>query len=203
MAGRKPRQGNDEQGGTDQLKPHRNKFQPPKPFQPGNRPVNAFPPGNRISATGTLTHGITSKWAIRDRADAILEAMLTDPRCPDHLHSPGFAVTIMDWSKAEAVASLAFDWMCKLLEEGGEDGPGIIFGLQPGVMRAVSEVWKGHAAHADRLRSKLGLDPVSYAKIARDLGIASAATEDRLSRMAESGKEVTERRLGLVAGDSA
>lgn len=193
MAGRRPRKTPDEQAGTDPLKPR-----PAHQFQPGNRPANAFAPGNRISATGNLSHGMHSKMAIKDRADHILLAMLEDPRCPDHLHTPAFAPALMAWSRAEAVASLAYDWMNDLWEA---EGPAAIFTMHSVTGRTPSEVWKGHEAFASSLRAKLGMDPVSYARISRDLGLASAATEDRLARMADAGKQVTAERLGITAKD--
>lgn len=197
MPGRKPRKSSDEQLGTSPLK-RDGRARHGGDFQPGNRPANAFREGNKLSQLSHRTAGRTSKIAIADRADAILVAMLEDARCPDHLRSPAFAPSVMAWSRAEAVASLAWDHMQAVMEEAGAAG---VFGLAPGVMRAVSEVWKGHEQFAAQLRSKLGIDPVSYAKISRDLGIAANASQDRLEKMAAKGAEVTSRALGLPSPD--
>ena len=53
------------------------------------------------------------------------------------------------------------------------------------------------------LRGRLGLDPVSRAKIAKDLGIAQRASDDALARLGETGKAIRERRaaeLRLLPG---
>ena len=64
-------------------------------------------------------------------------------------------------------------------------------------------MWKAHAAFAASRRAALGISPVSYAKISRDLGIAAATTADPLQRMGERGGEIARRRLGITEGESA
>lgn len=208
MAGRKPRVTPDERGGTDPLKPRRRPG--PKPGEggisgnalPGSSGGHKWAEGNQAGRgnANNLKHGMYSGRALRSRAEAIVTAMLEDARCPSHLRSPAFAATLLAWGNAEAIASLAWDWMCDLLDEAG---PQAIFGMSPGMMKAQSEVYKTHAQAASQLRSKLGIDPVGYAKIAKDLGIAANAAEDQLQRMATTGAEITSRRLGLVQGETA
>ena len=98
------------------------------------------------------------------------------------------------------MAALAWEYMGELLDAGG---PAAIFGMQPGMLKAQSEVWKAHAAFAASRRAALGISPVSYAKISRDLGIAAATTADQLQRMGERGGEIARRRLGITEGESA
>lgn len=192
MAGRTPRKGRDEQQGTDPLKPASDRLDP-RGERVGNRVNNGGSKGN----VNRMTHGMKSRRALEARSTAIITAMLGDNRCPDHLRSPAFAHTLIAWGNAEAMASLAWDHMCDLLTEGG---PTAIFGLSPGMMKSVSEVWKAHAAFASTLRGRLGIDPVGYAKIARDLGIAAATTGDQLARMNAAGAAITQRRLAAIAG---
>lgn len=179
MAGRKPRVTGDEQAGVSPLRPRRGSAPPLRP--PGTHPRRGDTPAER---------------AIRERATALVTAMWETPRCPPHLRQEAFASQMLAWGRAEAVASVAYDRMCELL---AEQGPDAIFGMKPGIMRAMSEVWMGLERHASQQRSKLGLDPVSYAKISRDLGIAAGAAEDRLTKMAKQGSEIVQRRLGLPA----
>ena len=190
MAGRKPRVTRDEQAGVTPLRGER-------------RSDGRFGPGNEEAARGGgagMRHGMNSRRAIDDRAQAIITAMLEDARCPDHLRSPAFAAEVLAWGKAEAMAALAWEYMGELLDAGG---PAAIFGMQPGMLKAQSEVWKAHAAFAASRRAALGISPVSYAKISRDLGIAAAPTADQLQRMGERGGEIARRRLGITEGESA
>ena len=198
MAGRRPKQTSDDQSGTNPLKPGRRGGKTGgRDFEPGNVPQNAFGKGNKVGVGGTRTHGMTSDISIRARAEAIITAMLEDARCPDHLRSPAFAPTLLAWGRAEAISSLAYDWMCVLLDS---EGPEAIFGLKQGQVKAISDVWRGHEQFASSLRSKLGLDPAGYARLSKDLGLTATATEDRLVKMAQAGHDVTSRRLGLVRG---
>lgn len=185
MAGRKPRMTRDQQAGQDPLKP---------PRTPGS-----YAPGN-MGNVNALRNGMTSKRALNDRAMAIITAYLEDARCPDHLRLPAFAADVMAWGQAEALASFAWDDMCKLMDE---EGTAAVFRMQPGVMKAQSEVWKAHAAFASQLRKGLGLSPAGYAKIARELGIGAASTQDQLARMSEEGGEIVQRRLAIVRGVSS
>lgn len=190
MAGRKPRATRDEQAGTNPLQGGKPGIVNPN----ASHAPEAQSSRSRANSNG-LKHGMASARALNDRAEAIIAAQLEDARCPDHLRSPTFAAEVMAWGKAEAMASLAWDYMCELLEAGG---PAAIFGMQPGMLKAQSEVWKAHAAHAASRRAALGISPVSYAKIARDLGLAAATTQDQLARMSERGGEIASRRLGIV-----
>lgn len=176
MAGRKPQPRADEQAGANPLRP----------------------PRGTARANKNFVNGLGSQRAIADRAEAFYRALMLDPRCPLYLHSAAFAQSVMSWSQAEAVASLAYEHMERCLIEGGPD---LIFALKPGVMRSVSEVWMAHAKFAMQLRSKLGIDPAAYARVSRDLNLAGNATEDRLQQMAQAGAAVTTKRLELVQGE--
>ena len=109
--------------------------------------------------------------------------------------SPAFRSAVLAWGRAEAVASLLFDWLAL------QDIDGLIT-PRLAATKAPVDTWRSLEAHAANLRSKLGIDPVSYARIAKDLGIAQKASEDALERLAGKGAEITSRRLELEGGDA-
>lgn len=193
MAGRRPRVGRDEEAGQNPLRREPGWQNPNRSHESGAQ--SARDRGNQ----NALKHGMQSRRALNDRAQAIISAMLEDARCPDHLRSPAFAPELMAWGKAEAVESFAWDDMCRLMDE---EGTAAAFRMRPGMMKSQVEVWKTVAAHAAQRRAALGISPVSYARIAKDLGIAAATTQDQLTRMAERGGEIARARLAVVKGDA-
>lgn len=174
MAGRRPRVTADDVNGSNPL-----------------RPAGA-------QDTSGIVHGLTSKRALKQKSEAIVNAMLTDPHCPLYLRTPAFAASVMAWGQAEAMAALAWEYMCVLLDDGG---PAAIFGMREGQLKAQSEVWKAHASFASQMRSKLGIDPSGYAKLARELNLQQNATAGQLQQMADRGGEIAQRRLA-IAGET-
>ena len=191
MAGRKPRVTRDEQTGVTPLRGKRAKDGQSgsglkddgtwEPEFPGQR--EPFQPGH----TKSVVHGARSERTIRPLAELLMQSILEDAEQPDHLRSPMFRFTLSECCRAQAVAEILFDYIDSL---GVEDM------VRPRLSGTKSPVdqWKAAAAHAANLRSKLGLDPVSYARIAKDLGIAGKASEDAIGRLAETGKGIVERR---------
>lgn len=117
-----------------------------------------------------------------------MAALLADPRLPEHLRSALFQPAVRSWARAQAMEEFAFDWAA------GKPDPDEMFELKPGVMRSPSEIWKGMDGHAARARARLGMDPVSYARIAKDLGLAERAVRAGLEEMAAEGGRIMERR---------
>jgi hypothetical protein len=200
MAGRKPRQVPDDQQGTNplkrQYKPHGH--DPAGNNLPGSLAGHKFGEGNNAArgARGNWRNGLGSERTITHRAAAILEAMLSDPHCADHLRHSLFAASVMAWSRAEAMASLAWEWMERLYAGGGADA---LFLPQPQIMKTASEVWLKHSESASRARDKLGISPVSYAKIRRDLGLNEESIAQRLGQMAVGGAQIRSRRQAISA----
>lgn len=202
MAGRKPRVPRDEQAGVTSLKGRRNKpgNDLEAPGGEGKGPARGyswppFEPGH----TKSMVHGAHSERVIVPRAEALMTAVLEDAECPDHLRSPVFRFALAAWCRAEAVAAVLFEYLMSLDAEQM---------MQPRLAgtRAPADLWKAADAHAATLRGRLGMDPVNYAKIAKDLGIASKASEDALGRLAETGKGIVERReaeLRMLEGGGA
>jgi hypothetical protein len=146
-----------------------------------------------------MVHGARSERTIRPLAEQLMTSVLEDAQQPDHLRSPMFRFTLSEWCRAQAVSEVLFDYIDGL-------GPEEMMRPRLSGTKAPVDQWKAAAAHAANLRSKLGLDPVSYAKIAKDLGIASKASEDAIGPLAETGKAIVERReaeLRMLEGGGA
>lgn len=152
-----------------------------------------FAPGHTMS----VVHGAFSERAVAPRAEALMTAVLEDGEFPDHVRSAVFRMSLAAWARAEAVASLLFDHVVTL---GAEQ----MMTPRLAGTRAPVDLWRAADAHAAKLRGELGLSPVSYARIAKDLGLAGRSAEEALERMAQAGREIRERRAGelKVAGGS-
>ncbi len=134
---------------------------------------------------------------IAPRAKAILLAVLEDPAMPDHVRTAAFASAAGAWARAEAVAEVLFEYVCQMSVDD------MIAPPMPGT-KAPVDVWRMADAHASRLRSKVGLDPMSYARIARDLGIADRALDAGLDRMSRTGAQyVTRAAEAIGPGDNS
>lgn len=127
---------------------------------------------------------------IKVLAQAIILRVLENPAMPDHLRSPLFRPSLDAWARTEAGLQMIYDWMSDQIEQGGTGA--MMVPPMPGT-KAPMETWMLLERSAATLRSKLGMDPVSYAKIARDLGLGSKNEQDRLERMAEQGAGIVAR----------
>jgi hypothetical protein len=202
VAGRKPRVSRDEQQGVTPLKGRRKKAGdgPEAGNGEGKGPARGyswppFEPGN----TKSLVHGAYSERVVAPRAEALMTSVLEDAESPDHVRTPMFRFTLAAWCRAETVAGVLYEHIMSLSTEE-------MMTPRLAGTRSPVDLWKAADAHAANLRSKLGLDPVSYARIAKDLGIASKASEDALGRLAETGKSIVERReaeMRVIEGGEA
>ena len=141
-------------------------------------------------------------------AARIARELLEDADTPGHLREPLFAASVQAWARAEAICRLLWAWL---------EGRDIMAGLssvatatedethsrgtvsRKSVTRTLPSVldqlrrWESIASS---LRSKLGLDPASAAKVGRDL----AATRYMAAAPLESALAEIERRRSLTAG---
>ena len=146
-----------------------------EPAFPGQRPP--FAPGN----TAALVHGAASERLLGPPAEQIAADLLASDDTPGHLREPAFAAAVSAWSRAEAVCVRLRDFLdgqsleealteVTSSEEDEESGKG--YARRTSTARRVaaaldmSRRWEAHAAN---LRSKLGLDPASAARVGRDL----------------------------------
>jgi len=110
------------------------------------------------------------------------------------MRSAQFAFTLRSWSRAQAGSELQWEWICSIEDEEK-------FGIRPSLVTSPYERWQNADTHASRLRSKMGMDAVSYAGIEKDLGLAAKATGEALGRMDAAGAVIAARRSELPAGD--
>lgn len=201
MAGRKPRESRDEQSGVTPLHGPRGGHKNPgtgrtSGIQPDGTWVPAYRGQRRPFAEGNdaaVTHGATSPAKIKPRAEAIINSVLEDPLMPGHLRSPAFRYALQAWAEAEAASSLLYDWIAEQSIET------LVF-PRLGATRAPIELWQTMAKTAATLRGKLGLDPASYSKISKNLGLEKKAAEDGLTLLATAGAAIVAARAEITAG---
>jgi hypothetical protein len=146
------------------------------PAFPGQRPP--FTASNEAA----LRHGARTERRVAPLAAEIERALLADPDMPAHLHRPEFKAAVSAWARAEAVVQCI--WNALAEQDFTEAMADITKGaeteetVQKGTIsrrsvqkRTVSslEQLRRYEAHAATLRSRLGLDPVGAAKLAKDL----------------------------------
>ena len=141
-----------------------------------------FEPGNQVAVgkTNALEHAAYSPRHVDPLAQEIRDAVLTDPEIA-YLKAPRWAPAVWAWAQAEAQHQLLTEYIAKRGEESA-DGVGDLD--QPRVMSAYLLQHRARA-HADRLRSQLGLTPTSWAKLVKNGQVARAAAAGTAAIMAE------------------
>jgi len=123
-----------------------------------------FEPGN----TSSLKHGAYSPRQIAPIAAQLVEAVVNDPDLP-HLSRPAFRPAVEAWAAIEAKVRLIADWCDRLsIEESAT-----VKGEPLNQLRH----WENAAA---KHRARLGLDPVSAGRLAKDVAIGRAVDTARL-----------------------
>ncbi|QRI76257.1 MULTISPECIES: hypothetical protein [Rhodococcus] len=131
------------------LEPHNN-----------NRPAWQRPPFEP-QHTKSLKHGM---WSRSDRFISVRMAELVNEArdtC-DYLNDPSYEAALVDWARTEARIEQGERW---LAETGGDLGPN-------GGIKPAANYLLRLQAHANKVRERLGLDPVARAKITKDLAQA-------------------------------
>ena len=129
------------------------------PLFPGQRPP--FEPGHTLSTTA----GHRSERRVAPLADQFVAALLEDESVPAYLSEPSFRPALVAWARAEAIAALLEDYISRVgLEKA-------LSGKAP-----LTEQLRRWDVTAANHRARLGLDPVSRAKIMRDLSAARYLT---------------------------
>jgi hypothetical protein len=181
------------------------------PAFPGQRAP--FAEGNQVA----VTHGAESERSVAPLAQRIETALLEDADTPDYLRAPSYLPAVRAWARAEAVASLLWGFLAGqdaqaaltetiTGEETEESSKGTVKrrSVSRRVVSVLSELHRAET-RAMNLRGRLGLDPLSRAKIMKDLGIARQAGGDAIAKLGERGREIRERReaeLMLIEGGS-
>lgn len=117
-------------------------------------------------------HGANSPRKLLPLADMIYDELLSNPDTPEWVRADtSFHATAWRYAQAEAAASLYGDLLSETGARGFIDMPGDApsgkakVKVSPGLF----EAWRKSVTLATNLASKLGLDPASRARIARDL----------------------------------
>lgn len=142
------------------------------PEFPGQRPP--FPPGNDLATQ----HGAYSPRKVDPLARELVDLVLADTGL-GYLQAPAYRPALWAWARAEAQAQLLTEY----LERRGKGGVGDL-----GDERVKAAYLLLHRAEARALsgRRQLGLDPLSRARLGKDVAqgrAADAAAE--LTRMRE------------------
>ncbi|WP_214365625.1 hypothetical protein [Pseudonocardia sp. H11422] len=128
-----------------------------------------FEPGNEVG----LRHGAYSPRRVDPLARELVDQALGDPDL-GYLAAPSYRPALWAWARAEAQVQL----LAEYLERFGADPD---FGD-----RAVSAAYNAHhraEARADSARRRLGLDPLSRARLGRDV---TAAQVDLVSLLTDA-----------------
>lgn len=141
------------------------------PAFPGQRPP--FAPGNEL----TVKHGAYSPRKVDPLASELVETMLSDPGA-GHLQHLSYRPALWAWGRAEAQVQLLTEWLAKRGEEAG-DGVG---DLDDEATRSAYLLLHRAEARANTMRTRLGLDPLSRARLGKDV---AAGQLDAARLMAE------------------
>jgi hypothetical protein len=131
-----------------------------------------------------LVHGARSERKVGPLAARIVEELLEDPDTPAHIREPIFAPSVQAWARAEAQCKLLFAWLADkdimtgltalastTEEETRERGRSNRKSVTKTIPSVIDQLRRAEIL-ASNLRSKLGLDPVSAARVGRDLALA-------------------------------
>jgi hypothetical protein len=147
----------------------------------GQRPP--FEPGNEVA----VTHGAYSPRRVDPLTLELVELVLTDPSV-EYLQAAHWRPALWAWARAEAQVQLLTEWLeTKSIETG--DGVG---DLSDEAVRSAYLLLHRAEARAQTGRSRLGLDPLSAARLGRDRAGAAVDTARlmaELRRMESEGGE--------------
>lgn len=143
--------------------------------------------------TASQIHGASNAALVADRAALIMRKFLTDDGMPPHIRLPEFRGALTALCRVEAMTSFMWEFLTGLSAEE-------VMTPYRNATKSPVDMWGAMETRCASLRSKLGLDPASYARIARDLGIERDATRQALEGHAAQGDEIIARRRELEGG---
>ncbi|MBB5075833.1 hypothetical protein [Nonomuraea endophytica] len=148
------------------------------PRFPGQRPP--FQPGHELS----VRHGVYSLRKVDPVARELVAEVLADPECA-YLGKPRWRGALEAWARAEAQVRLLMAYQEGLAEVSG-DGVG---DLADERVRAAYALLHRAENRAARERSRLGLDPLSAARLGRDVAAAGVDMAKLLSGLDHEGND--------------
>lgn len=138
------------------------------PFAPGNTLGQRFAPGHEV----TLRHGAYSPRCIDDRAQEVAEQLLADDGVA-FLREPAYRAALWRYAQRQARADL----LHAFLLEHGEDCQGCR------KCEGLEKRWREFDTAADKASQRLGLDPLSRARLGRDVAAATVDAASFLTAM--------------------
>lgn len=131
-----------------------------------------FEAGNRVAQR----HGAYSARVVGPVAERLVEAVMSDPDV-SYLHQPSYAVAVAAWAAAEARVIVLADWVDGMeLAAAADSGRG---------KTSVLELLRQWEATALTHRSRLGLDPLSRARLGRDVAATQVDLVGLLTELRE------------------
>lgn len=167
------------------------------PFEPGNIPGNSTHGAGdlktnrlgQVDSTGQR-HGMSLR--AQERAAAFLAEVLKDPAFPEYLKAPMFRVEVQSWANVQTQADMVYEWFQGLPEDEK------YVTTKAGMQKTPLELWLGVDAQAAKYRNRLGLNPVSYAKLRVALGLHKKQESDAIAGLAKKGAKIRKAREAQV-----
>ena len=145
------------------------------PAFPGQR--RPFAPGNLMSPT---THGAYSPRKVDPLAREFVELLLVDDDTPSYVKAAAYRAELWSLGRAEAQVQLITEWLAAKAEETS-DGVG---DLASESVRSAYLLLHRAESRAASSRTRLGLTPVSAARLGKHVAQGAAAQADVATAMA-------------------
>ena len=124
-----------------------------------------------------IRHGAYTPRKVDPIAQAMLAAILSEPSA-GYLREPVYRPAVEAWVQAEARVQLIDKWVSKMpIEQAAESRQGQVSPL---------ELLRRWESTASTHRARLGLDPLSRARLGRDVAAAQVDAAQVLTRMREA-----------------
>lgn len=140
-----------------------------------------FEPGNEAATK----HGAYSIRRRTPLAELLVESVLSTAEL-SYLHAPAYRSALVAWAMVEAQVALIGEWVQAMpIEKAADAGPGRVPPL---------EILRKWDSSAMRHRARLGLDPLSRARLGRDVAatkIDVAAVMAEMHRQEQAAGEVS------------
>lgn len=147
-----------------------------------------FEPGHELS---TL-HGAKSPRKVDPIAEGLVDWVTTADGL-EHLREPRFLPAVWAWARVEATVQLLSDYCAGLVVEQAT------VPQRKGASSSPLEILRQHEATAATMRARLGLDPMSAAKLLRELTETSATARFAgLEAVREQGRQARLRRIESI-----
>lgn len=145
------------------------------PAFPGQR--RPFAPGNLMSPT---THGAYSPRKVDPLAREFVEVLLVDEDTPSYVKAAAYRAELWSLGRAEAQVQLIAEWLASRVEDT-DDGVG---DLTSEAVRSAYLLLHRAESRAASSRTRLGLTPVSAARLGKHVAQGAAAQADVATAMA-------------------